>query len=145
MNTGSHDDFSDDAVQIQLTVLVLALTDEAVTDLGQSLSRIQSLQYKIQQSESSTPLRDLLGESSPEVPDVIILELDGHHEEALDDIRRFVEEYGQQTEVFATFARSKLDIMPSLMRSGVRDVLPLPLNHQDLVVALVNSESFRTR
>jgi len=139
VNTGSHDDFSDESVQIQLSVLVLALTDEAVTDLGQSLSRIQSLQYNIQQSESSTPLRDLLGENSPEVPDVIILELDGHHEEALDDIRRFVEEYGQQTEVFATFSRTKLDIMPSLMRSGVRDVLPLPLSHQDLVVALSNS------
>lgn len=139
MNTGSHDDFSDESVQIQLSVLVLALTDETAADMEQSLSRVQSLQYTIQQPESSTPLRELLADNSPEVPDIIILELDGHHEEALDDIRRFVEEYGQQTEVFATFSRSKLDIMPSLMRSGVRDVLPLPLNYQDLIVALSNS------
>ena len=70
MNTASHDDFSDEAVQIQLNVLVLALTEEAAADLEQALGRIQSLQFKIQQSESSTPLREILGESSPEVPDV---------------------------------------------------------------------------
>ena len=139
MNTASRDDFSDESVQIQLSVLVLALNEETAADIEQSLGRIQSLQYHVQQPETARPLRELLGENAPEVPDVIILELDGHHEEALDDIRRFVEEYGQQTEVFATFARSKLDIMPSLMRSGVRDVLPLPLNYQDLVVALSNS------
>jgi pilus assembly protein CpaE len=43
--------------------------------------------------------------------------------------------------VFATFPRAKLDIMPALMRCGVRDVLPLPLNPDDLVVALTNSLS----
>jgi pilus assembly protein CpaE len=139
VNSGSHDDFSGEPIQIQLNVLVLALAEETATDLEQSLGRVQSLQYQVRRSDSDRPLRELLGDHGQEMADVVILELNGHHDDALDDIRRFVEEYGQQTEVFATFARSKLDIMPSLMRSGVRDVLPLPLNHQDLVVALTNS------
>lgn len=139
MNSGSRDNFSDEAVKIQLNVLVLAITDQAVSDMEQSLERIQSLQFSIQRPDSARPLREFIGDHNVELPDVIILELDGHHDEALDDIRRFVEEYGQQTEVFATFSRANLDVMPALMRSGVRDVLPLPLNHQDLVVALSNS------
>jgi len=139
VNTGSRDEITDEAVQVQLNVLVLALTAQTASDLEQALGRIRSLQFRIQVSETARPLRELLGDSGAELPDVVILELNGHHEEAMEDIRRFVEEFGQQTEVFATFPRAKLDIMPALMRSGVRDVLPLPLNQHDLVVALTNS------
>ncbi len=139
MNTDSRDDFNDEAIKIQLNVLVLAHNDQAATDMEHSLGRIQSLQYRIQKPESARPLRDLISDQNSDLPDVVILELNGSHDEVLDDIRHFVEEHGQQTEVFATFSRANLDVMPALMRSGVRDVLPLPLNHQDLVVALSNS------
>jgi pilus assembly protein CpaE len=139
VSSSSRDDFSDESVQIQLNVLVLALTDASAADLERELTRIQSLNYVIQKSDSTRPLRDLPAEHSSELTDVVILELDGHHEDALDDIRRFVEENGQHTEIFATFPRSDLDLMPALMRSGVRDVLPMPLNRQDLVIALSNS------
>ncbi|MCP5348229.1 MAG: AAA family ATPase [Gammaproteobacteria bacterium] len=139
MNNASRDEISDDAVKIQLNVLVLAISTQTAADLEKALGHIRSLQYRITKPEISRPLRENLSGRAGEMPDVVILEIDGHKEEALEDIRRFVEEFGQQTEVFATFPRSELAMMPALMRSGVRDVLPLPLSQQDLVVALTNS------
>lgn len=141
MNTGSRKEITDEEVRIQLRVTVLARSAQTATELEQAMGRFRSLQHNVLRPQSARPLRDLLGTRGDELPDVIILELGENEEESMEDIRRFVEEFGLQTEVFATFPRVRLDVMPSLMRAGARDVLPLPLSSDDLVVALTNSEA----
>lgn len=136
MVDGSREEFGDNIMQIKLNVTALALQDDTATQLDKVLRKIQSLQFKIRRYSSAHPLQDALADP---LPDVVILELDGERETMLEDIRHFVEQHGQRTEVFVTFPQADLQLVKLLMRAGVRDVLPQPISPQDLTIALSNA------
>jgi len=138
VSTDVKEKITEDIIQIQLNVQVFAQTDSTAKELGHELSLIESLQHRVTRSDSARPLSEHLGDEDVEFPDVIIVELDAQYDETLADIKQFVEEHGQQTEVFTTFPSEDMKLMPLMMRSGVRDVLPLPVNQEDLVTALSN-------
>ncbi len=139
MSTSVQEKIDEEVIQIRLNVQVFALTDNTAKELDRELSQIESLQHRITRSNSVRPLMENLGDTDVEFPDVVIVELSGNNQETLADIKQFVEEHGEQTEVFTTFASEEIKLMPLMMRSGVRDVLPLPVSHQDLIVALSNT------
>lgn len=139
MSIDLEEKFTEDIIQIQLNVQVFSQTDDTAREIGQQLSQIESLQHRITNSASASPLSEYLSDEEIEFPDVIIVELGTEYDETLADIKQFVEEHGQQTEVFTTFPSEDMKLMPLMMRSGVRDVLPLPINQQDLVTALSNT------
>jgi len=133
-------------LQGKLNLLAIATVEKTVSALEKALSAKGTVAYRVSHSTASRPLRELVEKGfRSEAVDVVIVEVDGEElSEQMDDIRLFVEKFGEETDLVATFPRKNMQIMPDLLRSGVRDVLPLPLNEEDLDHCINNSLA-RTR
>jgi pilus assembly protein CpaE len=126
----------------ELNILVLARSEATGSEPLIALAKIQSLNHQLLTYSGNHPLRDSI---PTQQPDVVILELSSHNDELLEDIRRYVELHGHSTEVFATFPDSDMQLVKHLMRSGVRDVLPQPIDPQELDAALSHSKARQQR
>lgn len=126
----------------ELNILVLARSEATGSEPLVALAKIQSLNHQLLIYSGNHPLRDNI---STHHPDVVIIELEKQNDELLEDIRRYVELHGHSTEVFATFPDSDMQLVKHLMRSGVRDVLPQPINPEELSAALSHSKARQRR
>ncbi len=120
-------------VPVALTALVLAISDSSATLLDGMLSDVASLRYRVSTYAGDSPLKK--AESEPR-PNLVILELESCTEKTLQDIRQFLEKYGEKTELFVALWKADMQVVKNLVQSGVRDILTLPLGHQDLTIAL---------
>lgn len=68
-----------------------------------------------------------------EIPDIIIHEIDGGREQDLHDLEKILHKYAHQVTVYVTYKNSDMMTMRRLMRAGVRDAFPQPLQTQELV------------
>jgi len=125
-----------------LNILVLARSEAAGSEPLLALTEIKAMNHQLLIYSGCHPLRDNI---SSHQPDVVILELEGHNEDLLEDIRQYVELHGHSTEVFATFPAGDMELVKHLMRSGVRDVLQQPINLQELSSALSHSRARQRR
>lgn len=73
-----------------------------------------------------------------EMPDIIIYEIDGNREEDLLGLENFLQEFASQVAVYVTYKNGDMEIMRCLMRAGVRDVFPQPIQIQELVDDVTN-------
>ena len=129
-------------MQNELKILVLARSKETGNEPVIALNNINFTNHQLLTYSGNQPLHDNV---SSHHPDVIILELEDMNDELLEDIRLYVETHGHSTEVFATFPNNSMHLVKHLMRSGVRDVLPQPINPQELSVALAHSQARQRR
>ena len=68
-----------------------------------------------------------------ELPDIIIHEINGHNEEDLQDLEKILQEFAHQVTVYVTYKNGDMETMRRLMRAGVRDAFPQPIQTQELV------------
>ena len=122
-----------ESLDFALRVLVIARKELTARNLDDALTGFGSMQHMIRRSDAARPLEQL--DDDP-APDVVILEMDGRHDDTLDDVRRFVERRDGRCEVFVTLPEADLPLVKLLVRCGVRDVLSQPLNRQELAIAL---------
>ena len=68
--------------------------------------------------------------------DVLLLDVDPRSEEDIENIRSIITEHFPKVPVVATAAEATLRDVRGLMRMGVVDVVPQPVNREDLAAAL---------
>lgn len=117
---------------IDLKVDALTLHPATAEQLAMELSRVEGVRLTTRVvGDSERPLAHVGVEA---LPDVIILEINGHHDQDIEDIERILGEYGDRLTVFVTFKDGNIEVIRRLMRAGVRDVLPQPIQTQELVM-----------
>lgn len=125
-------------VQVSLRALVLAASDKSAGLLDDMLSGVASLRYRVSSYAGESALKKAAIEPRP---DLVILELENCSDKTLQDIRQFVEKYGDKTELFVALWKADMQVVKNLVQSGVRDILTLPLGEQDLAIALSASQA----
>lgn len=73
-----------------------------------------------------------------EMPDILIYEIDGNTEEAIQDLEKILQEFSHKVDVIVTYQNGDMDTMRRLMKAGVRDAFPQPIQIQELVNDVTN-------
>jgi len=119
---------------MNLKVVALVIQESTAQQLFSSLSRIEGVDFDLRMhSEDERPLSSIGVE---ELPDVVILEINGHHAEDIADVERILHDHADKVTVFVTVKDGNVDIIRRLMRAGVRDVLVQPIQTQELVIEI---------
>lgn len=116
---------------INLHVVALTIHQFTVDQLAKELSRVEGVHFESRMVAEHERALEQIGVT--ELPDVIIIEINGQHEQDISDIERVIKEYGDKLTVFATCKDGDIEVIRRLMRAGVRDVLPQPIQAQELV------------
>ncbi|MEO1751621.1 AAA family ATPase [Thiofaba sp. EF100] len=119
---------------MNLKVVALVIQESTAQQLFSSLSRLEGVDFDLRMHrEDERPLSSVGVE---ELPDVVILEINGHHAEDITDVERILHDHGDKVTVFVTVKDGNIDIIRRLMRAGVRDVLVQPIQTQELVIEI---------
>lgn len=124
--------------QAELDVLVLACTEHNAAVMEQTLAGMDKVRVTLRRYTGSMPLQDDISDS---LADVVILEMDGLRAEILQDIRHFIDKRGHETELFVTLPNADLQMVKRLVQNGVVDIIPQPVNRQELASALAGTRS----
>ncbi len=120
-------------MQTDLKVIAVFSNDKTRRQMEGILSALEGINLTVRNPSEKRPLS---GIGADELPDVVIMELDGHREQDLADIEDILNAYGNRIAVFATYADIDMDTMRRLMRAGVRDVFPQPVERQDVLMGM---------
>lgn len=72
------------------------------------------------------------------MPDMLVYELTGQDERELIELEGLVNEHKGRLSVYVTSKDGDVDIVRRLMRAGVKDALPQPIQSQELLQAITN-------
>ena len=121
-----------------LDVLVLACTEHNAGVMEPALAGMDKVHVTVHRYTGSRPLQEDISDS---LADVVILEMEALRVEMLQDIRNFIDKRGQETELFVTLPNADLQMVKSLVQNGVVDIIPQPVNRQELASALAGTRS----
>lgn len=121
-----------------LKVIALLINKDTEKEVESALCRVEGMDLSTRLVAEGRALSKVGHE---EMPDVIIMEIDGHREEDINDIEHILSEYGDRITIFVTTKGGDMNTMRRLMRAGVKDVFPQPLPVQELVMAVTNALS----
>ncbi len=87
--------------------------------------------------------RPLLRFADPhaDIPDIIILEINGHSEDDIFDIEQLIRKQSDKLSVFVTYKEGSMEIMRRLMHAGVREAFPFPIQTNDLLLSITEELS----
>lgn len=119
-----------------LKVIALLLNKDTSTEVEATLCRIEGVDISTRLVDEGRALGKV---GLEELPDVIVIEIDGHREQDIDDIEQILKKYGERVTIFVTTKGDDMNTMRRLMRAGVKDVFPQPLQVQELVIAVTNT------
>ena len=118
-----------------LKVVALLIHDETCKQIESVLSRIEGINTSIRMAGDDRSLSDI---GLSELPDVVIIEVNGQRERDVVDIEKIMEEYGDRIAVFVTTRGDDVETTRRLMRAGVKDVYPQPVQAQEMVIGVSN-------
>jgi pilus assembly protein CpaE len=119
-----------------LKVIALLLNKDTAKEVEAGLCRVEGVNISTRLVDEGQALGEVGHE---ELPDVIVIEIDGHKERDIDDIEHILNEYGDRITIFVTTKGDDMDTMRQLMRAGVKDVFPQPLQAHELVMAVTKA------
>lgn len=126
---------------LSLKVISLYLDDEVCRDIELSVGRIDGVSIESRKVNNLASQLTAIGDK--ESADVLFVELDDDLDELqLDDIETELARIADSIAVFVSFATHNITLMRRMIRIGVRDVIPQPLDRNDLAnqVSVVVSE-----
>jgi len=121
-----------------LNVVALLVSDDVRKNIESVLARIGGVTLSVRMVDSESPLAQI---GVDEMPDVVLVEIDGHKEKDIEDIERILHEYGERLTVFVTYKGGDINTMRRLMRAGVKDAFPQPIQTQELVMDITEAVS----
>lgn len=122
-------------MSIKLNVIGYLVRNETCEEIEAALGRINNVVLSMHMQGGEWSL-DSIGKE--EMPDVIIHELDGNREQDLEDLEKVLKKYKHQVTVYVTYKNGDMETMRRLMRAGVRDAFPQPIQIQELVEDVTN-------
>ena len=121
-----------------LNVVALLTCEETRQHIEKVLARINGVTLSIRMVGSEHPLAQI---GVGEMPDVVLVEINGHKEQDIKDIENILHEYSSRLTVFVTYKEGDIDTMRRLMRAGVKDAFPQPIQTQELVMDITQAVS----
>ncbi|MCW8917648.1 MAG: AAA family ATPase [Gammaproteobacteria bacterium] len=121
-----------------LKVVSYFFDDEGGRELAAILSRVEGLSLTSTKVVSEEQLSTL---GKEELPDVVFFELDGHAERHIQDLELLLKEHRGSVSVYVTYKEVALDLVRRMMRIGVMDIFPQPLQTQELMSAMAHAVS----
>jgi pilus assembly protein CpaE len=127
-----------DEMSADLKVISYFFDDGAGKELTAILSRVEGLSLTSTKVVSEEQLSSL---GVDELPDVIFFELDGHTERHVLDLEALLKEHRSSVSVYVTYKEVALDVVRRMMRIGVKDIFPQPLQTQELLSEMARAVS----
>jgi pilus assembly protein CpaE len=127
-----------DEMSADLKVVSYFFDDEGGEELTAILSRVEGLSLTSTKVVSEEQLSAL---GKEELPDVVFFELDGHAEQHIQDLESLLKEHHGSVSVYVTYKEVALDLVRRMMRIGVTDIFPQPLQTQELMTAMAHAVS----
>lgn len=118
-----------------LNVLALLIREETRETVESTLSEIKGLELTVAMNCTQQTLADI---SDKNLPNVILLEINGHSHEDISELETVLAKYRERLTVFVTYEGGDVDVMRRLMRAGVSDAIPQPINAEELSLCFTN-------
>jgi pilus assembly protein CpaE len=121
-----------------LNVASFYFDEEVGNEVERVFSRVEGISYSGRRVVSDDQLSQV-GEE--ELPDVIVFELDGHKEQHLEDIENILRKHRDKITVYVTYKEVDISVVRRMMRAGVKDIFPQPLQKQEIVTEISHAVS----
>ena len=121
-----------------LNVVALLTSEMTRKHIEKVLARVSGVTLSIRMVGSENPLGQI---GVGEMPDVVLVEINGHREQDIKDIEHILHEYSNRLTVFVTYQEGDIETMRRLMRAGVKDAFPQPIQTQELVMDITQAVS----
>ncbi|MES9858475.1 MAG: AAA family ATPase [Sedimenticola sp.] len=125
---------------VNLEILALLVNSETRADIQKVLSQVESVDFTIEHVSNERPLLRF-ADPHTELPDVIIIEINGHSEDDIFDIEQLIRKHRDKLSVFVTYKQGSMEIMRRLMHAGVREAFPFPIQTNDLLLSITEELS----
>ncbi|MCW8831369.1 MAG: AAA family ATPase [Gammaproteobacteria bacterium] len=122
-------------MSVKLKVIGYLVRKETCEEIETALGSISNVVLSMHLQDGEWSLKSVGDE---EIPDIIIYEIDGSKEEEIQDLEKILQEFAQRVTVYVTEKNGDIETMRRLMRAGVRDVFPQPIQTHELVNAVTN-------
>ena len=123
-----------------LKVMSYHFSDEMGSELEAILSRVEGISLINTKVISEDQLSDL---GKEELPDVVFFEMDGHSERHINDLELFLKDHRSNVSVYVTYKDVQLDDVRRMMRIGVKDIYPQPLQGQEIISEMSHAVSIK--
>ena len=117
-------------MSIKLNVTGYLASKETCEEIQAALGRINSVELSMHLQSGDWSLESI---GKEEIPDIIIHEINGDREEDLKALEKILHDFAHQVTVYVTHKNGDMETMRRLMRAGVRDAFPQPIQTQELV------------
>ena len=122
-------------MSIKLKVMGYLVRKDTCEEIEAALGSISNVVLSMHLQEGEWSLKSVGDE---EMPDIIIYEIDGSKEEDIQDLEKILQDFTHQVTVYVTYRNGDMETMRRLMRAGVRDSFPQPIQTHELVLAVTN-------
>ncbi len=116
-----------------LKVITIYMTDDVSRGVCECVSQIDGAQNSLLDKSRVECLEKI---AADELPDVLIYQMNGGDEAEFEELSTFVDQHGSDTAVIVIRKEVDAETTRRLMRCGVRDVLPFPMDQKELVILL---------
>ena len=122
-------------MSIKLNIVGYLAQKDTCEEIETVLGRINNVVLSMHLQGGEWSLQSV---GSKELPDILIYEIDGDKEKDLQDLEKILQEFAHQVTVYVTYKNGDMETMRRLMRAGVRDAFPQPIQTQELVDNVTN-------
>ncbi|MES9899103.1 MAG: AAA family ATPase [Sedimenticola sp.] len=125
---------------VNLEILALLVNSETRDNIQKVLSQIEHVSFAMEHVGNERPLLRF-ADPHADIPDIIILEINGHSEDDIFDIEQLIRKQSDKLSVFVTYKEGNMEIMRRLMHAGVREAFPFPIQTNDLLLSITEELS----
>lgn len=125
-------------ISTDLNVASFFFDEEVGKDIERVFSRVEGIAFSSKRVVSDDQLSQI-GEDA--LPDIIVFELNGHSEKHLEDIENILRKHRDKVTVYVTYKEVDIGVVRRMMRAGVKDIFPQPLQTQEIVTEISHAVS----
>jgi pilus assembly protein CpaE len=113
-----------------LKTIGLFISEETRDTVTATLARLEGVELVSHLPEDGWSLASI---GKDEMPDLLIYEIHGDKENELDALETLIAQYKEKFTIFVTYADGDISTIRRLMRAGIKDVFPQPIQTADLI------------
>ncbi len=110
------------------------LSDNTINAVKNALMRIEGLELDLHVPGKGWSISDV---DTAAQPDLFIYELRGDNDLELDEFEAFIETHREAFPIFVSYANGDINTIRRLMRAGIKDVFPQPIQGNELAQAVI--------
>ena len=119
-----------DAMTTSLKTVGLFISEDTENTVSNTLKRVEGVELVSHLPEDGWTLDRVCTE---DMPDLLIYEIHGAKEDELEAIESIINEYQNKFSIFVTYSDGDISTIRRLMRAGIKDVFPQPIQTPDLI------------